>query len=143
VHQIVTPLRGSFPVDAAALEALTAGFERLYERRYGAGSAFRAAGVELVTFRVKARGMTRAPALVPQALGDTDPSRAETGRRRMYVERAGATAVAPTYDFQRLVPGNVVSGPAVIHAPVTTVVVQSEQNARMDEFRNLIVEVDA
>jgi N-methylhydantoinase A len=47
---------------------------------------------------------------------------------------------ARIYDFQRLHPGNVVLGPAVIHTPITTVVVQGEQVARMDPFRNLILE---
>jgi N-methylhydantoinase A len=48
--------------------------------------------------------------------------------------------LAQTYDFQRLGPGNVVQGPAVIHTPITTIVIQSRQTGRMDSFRNVIVE---
>jgi N-methylhydantoinase A len=34
----------------------------------------------------------------------------------------------------------VVRGPTVVHSPVTTIVVQSGQVARLDGFRNLILE---
>ena len=47
---------------------------------------------------------------------------------------------APIYDYGRLRPGMIVSGPTVIHTPITTIVVQSGQAARMDSRRNLIVE---
>jgi len=47
---------------------------------------------------------------------------------------------ATIYDFRRMAPGHCVRGPAVINTPITTIVVQSEQVGRMDEFRNLIVE---
>jgi N-methylhydantoinase A len=141
VHQVVTPLRAALPLDAAALELLTQDFEQLYERRYGPGSAFRGAGVELVTFRVKGRGKTEAPVPLPEALGGPDPSAAEMGRRRIYVEQAGAMASAAIYDFERLAPGNVVAGPAVVHTPITTVVIQSGQTGSVDSFRNILVEV--
>ena len=34
----------------------------------------------------------------------------------------------------------IVAGPTVIHTPITTIVVQSGQIARMDGYRNLVVE---
>jgi N-methylhydantoinase A len=47
---------------------------------------------------------------------------------------------AQIYDCERLAPGMILSGPTVIHTPITTIVVQSGQAARMDGHRNLIVE---
>jgi hypothetical protein len=35
-----------------------------------------------------------------------------------------------------------VRGPAVIHTPITTIVVQSRQVCRMDAFHNLFVETE-
>ena len=64
------------------------------------------------------------------------------GRRDIFVETAGGLAPADIYDFERLVPGNVVNGPAVIHTPITTIVVQSGQTGRVDAYRNTIIELD-
>jgi N-methylhydantoinase A/oxoprolinase/acetone carboxylase beta subunit len=47
---------------------------------------------------------------------------------------------APIYDYGRLRPGMAVAGPTVIQTPITTVVVQARQLARLDGLRNLIVE---
>jgi N-methylhydantoinase A len=140
VHQVATPLRGHPPFNDASIENLVQEFEELYERRYGRGSAFRAAGIELVTFRLRACGLIDAPVLVAEKLGGINPSIAEMGRRRIYDDTAGAMALAPIYDFNRLAPGHIVSGPAVIHTPITTIVLQSQQFGRMDSFRNIIVE---
>ena len=43
------------------------------------------------------------------------------------------------YDFERLVPGSMLTGPAIIWSSITTVVIGARQQARMDQFRNLIV----
>ncbi len=81
VHQVSTPLRGGPPITLDALEQLQTDFEALYEQRYGPGSSYRAAGIELVTFRLKARGLMPRPRIEPERLGGADPSRAERGRR--------------------------------------------------------------
>jgi N-methylhydantoinase A len=140
VHQVATPLRGSIPVTAAALEQLQSDFEKLYEQRYGPGSSYRAAGIELVTFRLKARGLLSRPRMTPETLGPTDPSGAERGRRPILFVDTEDRKPVTVYDFVRLAPGNVVRGPTVVHSPVTTIVVQGGQIARLDGFRNLILE---
>lgn len=140
VHHVTTPLEGGPPVDATALDRLARSFEALYEQRYGRGSAFRAAGIELVTFRLRAAGRMERPAAIEETAGDTDPSHAALGRRTIYVEGAGGMVDADIYDFERMVPANEVEGPAVIQTPITTVVLQSGQRARMDPHRNLMIE---
>ncbi len=140
VHQVSTPLRGDLPITAAALDRLQADFEQLYERRYGPGSSYRAAGIELVTFRLKAHGLMQRPLLEPGRLSGSDPSHAERGRRHILVADEGGMRPVTVYDFERLEPGNVVRGPTVIHSPITTVVVHSGQIGRMDGLRNLILE---
>ncbi|HEX7053179.1 MAG TPA: hydantoinase/oxoprolinase family protein [Burkholderiales bacterium] len=143
VHQITTPLRRPLPLDAAALDTLASDFERLYEQRYGRGSAYRGAGIEAVTFRVRGRGITAMPAPSAARPGDADASHAAMGKRRMYAGGKDAMALGTTYDFTRLLPGNTVHGPAVIHTPITTVVIQEDQHGRMDEFRNVVIELSA
>lgn len=139
VHQVMTPLAPP-PVTVQTLEALAVAFERVYERRYGRGSAYRAAGIELVTFRLAARGLMTRPDPVPEPLASADPAAAQRGERKIFVDGDLSLRAAGIYDFARLRAGNVVNGPAVVHTPITTIVIQSAQIGRLDEYRNLIVE---
>ena len=47
---------------------------------------------------------------------------------------------ADIFDFNKFRPGNRIVGPAVIHTPITTIVVQDAQHAHMDELRNIIID---
>lgn len=140
VHEIITPLDVTPPLDAAALERLAATFEALYEQRYGRGSAYREAGIEITGLRVTARGVLERPQFVTRDLAGTDSAAAQIGRRKIFVEAVNDFVDSPIYDFTQLLPGNVVPGPAVIHTPVTTVVVQAAQVARIDATLNTIIE---
>ena len=82
------------------------------------------------------------PRVETAALNGADPGQAQIGRRDIFVEAAGRLAPADIFDFERLVPGNVIAGPAVIHTPITTIVVQSGQTGRVDAYRNTIIERD-
>ena len=141
VHEVTTPVRCGGPLDDAAVGRLAADFEALYERKFGKGSAYRAAGVEMTMFRLTARGLVERPRIEKEPLAGADPGPALIGRRDIFVEAAGGFAPADIYDFDRLAPGNVVAGPAVIHTPITTIVVQAGQSGRMDEFRNITIEL--
>ncbi len=140
VHEVVTPVRARRPLDEAGIAALVDDFEQLYERRYGKGSAYRDAGVELTQCRVTARGRMDRPALTPAPLSTVGADHARIGTRPIFVDARGGLMAAGIYDFLRLAPGNVVRGPAVIHTPVTTIVIQERQTGRMDPFRNVIIE---
>ncbi len=139
VHQVNTPLKGALPVSAEACTALLGDFEALYEQRYGRGSAFRAAGIELVNFRLKASGRMARPDSPPEALVGESPAAAQTGERLMFVEGEAKLAPGRIYDFEKLHPGNRIAGPAVVHSAITTVVVQPGQAAQLDAWRNLVI----
>ena len=141
-HEMTTPLRRGGPLTEAALEHLIEDFEALYERRYGKGSGYREAGMEMTMFRLTARGLLQRPAMEKAALDGADASAAETGIRDILVESEGALRPGRIYDFQRLRPGNEVRGPAVIHTPITTIVLQDAQTGRMDEYRNVVIDFD-
>jgi N-methylhydantoinase A len=142
VHELGIPLARGFPLCDADVALQIEAFERLYEQRYGKGSAYREAGVELTQFRVTGRGLLRRPELVKSVLGNADASAAQIGTREILVEAQSAFALAPIYDFVRLKPGNVIAGPAVIHAPVTTIVLQDAQIGRIDEYMNTVIEFE-
>ena len=142
VHEVTTPVRDGGPMDNDDVDRLVADFEALYERKFGKGSAYRAAGMEMTMFRLSARGLVERPPIETAALAGVDPGAARIGRRDIFVEAAGRLAPADIYDFEGLAPGNVVAGPAVIHTPITTIVVQSGQSGRMDPYRNIVIEFD-
>lgn len=142
VHEVTTPIRAATPLDQAGLETLIADFEALYERKFGKGSAYREAGVEMTMFRLTASGKIERPNLPKVAEGAADAGAAKIGRRPVFSERHGALVEADIYDFTRLEPGNRLAGPAVIHTPITTIAVQADQTARMDGYRNIVLELE-
>ncbi|GAB3625355.1 hydantoinase [Pandoraea terrae] len=142
VHEVTTPVRSTTPLDDDGVRQLAADFEAIYERKYGKGSAYREAGIEMTQFRLTARGLMERPKLEPVALAPADPSAARIARRPIFVEAAGAMVESDIYDFERLKPGNVVTGPAVIHTPITTIVLQANQQGSVDGFRNVIINVN-
>ncbi|MEX2150854.1 MAG: hydantoinase/oxoprolinase family protein [Steroidobacteraceae bacterium] len=61
-------------------------------------------------------------------------------RRPIYVDRVGFVE-APIYDGTLLKPGNLVTGPAVIHEPDTTIVIYDRQEAMLDQHQMYVIEV--
>jgi N-methylhydantoinase A len=140
VHEVTTPVRARTPLDEAGLARVVSDFEALYEKKYGKGSAFREAGVEMTMFRLTARGLMDRPKIEPIKLGKPDSSGAHVGMRSIFIEAKNKMADASIFDFQKLVPGNVVKGPAVIHTPITTIVLQANQIGTMDGYRNIVID---
>lgn len=142
VHEVTTPVRAPIPLDSEGLATLVADFEALYERKFGKGSAYREAGIEMTMFRLTASGLIERPRLPREAEGPAQANGARIGRRPIFVEARGGLAEADIYEFDRLSPGNRFSGPAVIHTPITTIAVQEGQSARMDGYRNIVLEME-
>ncbi len=140
VHEVTTPVRAATPLDDAGMKRLMDDFEQLYERKYGRGSAYRDAGMEMTSFRLSARGLMARPSIEKAQLGPASPDHARMGKRKVFVEAANGMAEAEIYDFTRLAPGNAIRGPAVIHTPITTIVLQAGQTGRMDAYRNIVIE---
>jgi N-methylhydantoinase A len=140
VHEVTTPVRGNESFTVNLVTALVADFEALYERKYGKGSAYREAGIEMTMFRLTARGVVERAHLKPMEIAKPDASSARIGRRPIFVDASGGFQQADVYDFTRLAPGNVLKGPAVIHTPITTIVLQAEQIGRVDGYRNVLID---
>jgi N-methylhydantoinase A len=140
VHEVTTSVKVKTPLDDAGLAQVVSDFEALYERKYGKGSAFREAGVEMTMFRLTARGLMERPRMEAAALQRPDSSAARVGQRPIFVEAKGAMVPSDIYDFEKLAPGNLVKGPAVIHTPITTIVLQANQIGTMDGYRNIIID---
>ena len=71
------------------------------------------------------------------AAGTKDASEALKRKRPCYFN--GSYVETPVYDSTRLKSGNVITGPAVVEAPVTTVVVPEGFHCDIDEYGNYIM----
>lgn len=123
------------PFDAAAVRALVGRFIEAYEARFGAGSAFTAAGIELTTFRVVARVPLERPppARAPEAARDAPAP----GRREVY--QGGAWREAAVLGPAHLAPGARIEGLAIVEMPDTTIVIGAGQAGRVDPHGNLVI----
>ena len=62
-----------------------------------------------------------------------DPSGAHLGKRKAYWPETNAWVDTPTYQFEQLQAGNVVMGPAVVEAELTTIVVPPGQKFSIEK----------
>jgi N-methylhydantoinase A len=138
VHELNVPCPdGISDMTEPDMEALYARFDELYEKSYGQGSGYREAGKEILTFRLTAIGELTKPHIRSSAGDGADVRQALKGKREVYFEEPRSFVPTDIYDFAKMKPGMVVSGPAVIETPVTTIVVNPKDRATIDEFRNV------
>lgn len=139
VHIVTVPVVGEGRLTDRALEQTIELFEHLYEEKYGKESAYREAGIELVSFRLRGEGRVRKPDFTLREAGEGDASHAVVKTVEAWVDKAGELQEVNGYDFHRMRPGNAVDGPAVVWTPITTLVVAPGQTARVDEYMNLVI----
>ena len=138
VHELNVPFpAGSGTLEGKDLENLYASFDVLYEKAFGHGSGYREAGKEILTFRLAATGTLNKPDIRKETLIESDGTEAIKGKREVYFQEYGQFKLTPVYDFTKLTPGTKFTGPAIIETPVTTIVVNPNDQAAMDEYRNV------
>jgi N-methylhydantoinase A len=101
--------------------------------------------VEIVNLRLKAVGKTTKPQFSHRRRGDLDPRAAHVGYKQVYfADGASPQAAQPVptalYERERLAPGNMVVGPAVIFQLDTTTVIPPGWAATADGWGNLVAE---
>ena len=141
LNEINVPLPGSGPITDTDLEGLYERFDELYEQSFGKGAGYPEAGKEMLALRVTAVGRLAKPAVHASTADAADVSAARKGKRPVYFEEHGDFAPTDIYDFHGLSPGARIDGPAIIETPVTTIVVNPDDHAIMDEFRNVVIHV--
>jgi N-methylhydantoinase A len=113
-------------------------FDQKYEEVYGEGSAYREAGIELISITVDAIGRTSKPALRVYEEGTTSRKDATKGSREVFFTKPIKDFYkSEIYDYERLRPGNVIEGPSVIETRITTIVIPPEKVAKVDKYLNV------
>ena len=140
VHELTIPFAaGTVELSDLDLEAIYRRFDEIYELSYGPGAGYREAGQEIMAFRVSAVGALGKPKLRRYPLQKDHAAGAVKNERRVYFEEAKDFIPAKIYDYDRLVPGSEMAGPAIIETPITTIVINPNDRALMDEYRNVRV----
>lgn len=123
--------------EIASLETILARFFAAHERSYG--FADRAAPVEIVNCRATAHAALGAPR--PTRAADlAEQSPAPAGVRQVCFAR-DAIRETPAFRREKLRPGDVITGPAVIDQMDATTVIFPGDVARVDAFGNLLVKI--
>lgn len=138
VNELTIPVPDG-EVTAEGVDRIVGGFEATYERLYGKGSAYREAGIEVVTFRVEGLGRLPKPQLKSCREEARDPGRAYAGERKVYFPEARGFRRTPIYRGEQLPAGSEFGGPAILEYPGTTAVVGPGQRVRVDSYHNLIL----
>ena len=114
-------------------------FERLYEKQFGQDAGYREAGMQVVTFRVEARAMIAKPTLSRFPQQSEDASGAIKTERDIFLRSQNRFVNVNIYDGGKLQPGNVISGPAIIEHPLTTILIDEDQVGQVDEYLNTVI----
>jgi N-methylhydantoinase A len=123
------------PVADGTFEAMATAFVDEYERLFGAGTAYRDAGLELVGLRVEVASELPHPEHLRSEAVDRAPVRT----RAAWFD--GVEHQCPLYDGDRLAVGFAVEGPAFIEMPTTTVTVYPGQSATVDEHGHVTLDL--
>jgi N-methylhydantoinase A len=111
-------------------------WEEKYEARYGSGSTYADAAVELVSQRVTASVETNDPTLG----GDDSPAEEPSvSTRDVYWPGPSSFVQTDIYDGTRISSGLDLSGPAIVQLPDTTVTVRPHQRASVDKYNDIII----
>jgi N-methylhydantoinase A len=131
-HTVAVPLAGT--LDVATIRAA---FETRYRAAYGRlleGIAMRVLNLRVAL--VGRRPKLDLRGLAPKPGGSI--TAAQRGRRRIYVD--GGFVDAPVYARLDLPAGSVVSGPAILEQPDTTIFIDPGLAGSVDRFGNVILE---
>lgn len=130
-------------IDESGLRTMAENFERRYAELYGAGSGFKDAGFQFITYRVRATGrFSFTPKLPPHAAAEGPASEAIKERRSVFLDIERGFEQTDIYDYALLRAGHEIDGPAVIEVDTTTVTIPAGRTATIDELGNVRIKLN-
>lgn len=128
----------SYELSIPFTENLSEDFHEAHRQTYGYLRPD--ARLEIVNLRVRGTGMVASPQISAEPLGSADPSSALIEYRPV-VLATHQKAEIPFYQAESLHPGNIIPGPAVVVRDDTTILIGKNDEAKVDAFSNLLVEI--
>ena len=96
--------------------------------------------IQLIAFRLEATGSVRAVELERRPPASEPADAARIGSRRVWLPEAGGHAEVAIWDRERLGPGHVIAGPAIVEQMDATTLVLPGQTASVDPWLDLLIE---
>ncbi|RRQ28655.1 hydantoinase/oxoprolinase family protein [Rhodococcus sp. Eu-32] len=126
-------------LDAASIAHASDLFEMRYADLYGKDSGFREAGIQAITYRVRATGVLPFSPTLPElkSADSADSADARIGSRQVCLDGRIGYVDTDIYDYSKLAAGHVINGPAIVEVPTTTVVVPHGTTGTVDRLGNL------
>ena len=140
-HVLEVPLESE--LDSQAMEKILSSFDEIYERIFGAGTAFREAGVQLTAVRVQAvaPGTKTGQPLRPTVRKDYVPAPSHNTTREVCWDVGRGFERTQVFTGQGLVTGQQIEGPAILELGVTTIPIHPGQSLEVTPSGNLDIHV--
>lgn len=141
VHALPIPVPDR-DITEADLPELHNTFTAVYERTYGAGTAWPNSPQMLLNYTVTVSAAQPHPAVAPHPLEPTEEAAMRRGEREIYLPSERTRRVVPIYDEQRFTPGSRCTGPAIVESVDTTLYIPPAVVAERDEHLNFVIQID-
>jgi N-methylhydantoinase A/oxoprolinase/acetone carboxylase beta subunit len=112
-------------------------FEERYYDEYGRQGMAPRGGIQIITIALAPVAPTVKPKFVAEKEVGEDPSKALRGQRDVYFD--GAFRKSKIYSMEKLLPGNVVPGPAIIDGIDTNIVIPGDRLVKVDPYCNFLL----
>jgi N-methylhydantoinase A len=129
------------PLTKDDLALMRARFDTVHEQN--SGHKAETEPVELVSLRLISLGLVPQAKLSPGKVSGRKVEEAKTGARGVFFGKQHGMLNTQIYRRDALEPGHKISGPAIVEQLDTTTVIHPEQEATVDEYRNLIIKEKA
>ncbi|MBA8963686.1 N-methylhydantoinase A [Rhodococcus percolatus] len=138
--EVATPIPAG-NLDAEEIARASDLFEQRYAGLYGEDSGFREAGIQAITYRVRATGILPFSPTLPElkSADSADASAARISTRKVCLDGKLGYVDTDVYDYSKLLAGHVLPGPAIVEVPTTTVVVPHGTTGTVDRLGNLTI----
>ena len=139
-HEVTVPIRSrTRRVTELNLSTALNEFHDRHEQLYSFKRADQPS--EVLNLRLDLIGTRDTISLRSEPFGPEDPSDALRGHRDVFFLSRGGFERTPVYDGDKISSGHLVSGPAIIEEPDTTIVVYPGQEAMADHYRTYVIEI--
>jgi N-methylhydantoinase A len=125
------------PFTKQDLTVMRSRFDTMHEQN--SGHKAETEPVELVSLRLISLGLVPQAKLSPGKVTGRKVEAAKTGERKVFFGKEHGTLTTQVYNRDLFEPGHKISGPAIVEQLDTTTVIQPEQEASVDEYRNIII----
>jgi N-methylhydantoinase A len=125
-------------IDAAVLPRLKDAFEAAHRQLYGYIAPEEP--IQLVTFRIEAIGTVEKATIPSFPPTDADVRGARTSSRQVFLPEAGGLTSCPVLAREKLGPGHVIDGPAIVEQMDSTTLLLPGQRATIDPTLNIVIE---